>query len=187
MSVFESTLQTLLAHTESLGLSEGDYLQVCNAMKEVFQKKPEDKKIQRHSVNTTRRIIKMKGYTFECLRSEFTIYDGEIPTLYQFKVKQTNPKGVVTESSIKGEWQEHIQKMLRFLRPQKIEQIYDNLSDEVTVREFMEEARNQDILSLEMEKEYRESPAYEPSEYDEDNVWRGDYSYGRFIDQYRIM
>jgi len=186
MSVFESTLQTLLAHTETLDLSEGDYLQVCNAMKEVFQKKPEEKKIQSHSVNTTPRVIKMKGYTFECLKSEYTVY-YTIPTEYKFKVKQTNPKGVITESTIEGQWSEYIQKMIRFLRPQKIEQTYDCHTEETTLVAFMEDAKHQDIVSLEMEKQYRESPAYEPNEYDEDDVWRGDYSYGRFIDQYRVM
>jgi len=187
MSAFESTLQTLLAHTETLGLSEGDYLQVCNAMKDAFQKKPEEKKILQGYVNKTPRVIKMKGYTFECLESVTVVYEGSTPNDRQFKSKLTNPKGVVTESIIKGEWADYIQKMIRFLRPTHIEQIYDGLSEHTTFKEWMEEANKQDVTALELESGYRVHPAYEPTDMDDDNIWRGDYTYGRFVDQYRVM
>jgi len=190
MSVFESTLQTLLAHTETLGLNEGDYLQVCNAMKEVFQKKPVEKKIRNTQYNTTQRIVKMKNYTFECLSSTTVHYLGPHAPDYEFKLRQTNPKGLVTERTVNHQWIDYMDKMMLHLRPQHIEQIIDGVSSHTTFKEFMEEAKNQDILELKLETEFEASPDHTEDDDDdrhERKMWRGDYSYYRFAQQYRFI
>ena len=191
MSVFESTLQTLLAHTETLGLNEGDYLQVCNAMKEVFQKKPEGKVIRNTQHNTTQRIVKMKNYTFECLSSTTTHYMGPHAPDYQFKLKQTNPKGLVTERTINDQWVDYMDKMMVHLRPIHIEQIFEGVSSHTTFKEFMEEAKNQDVLEFKLEAEYEATPGFVPDDDDdhryERKMWRGEYGYNRFLQQFRFL
>ena len=191
MSVFESTLQTLLAHTETLGLNEGDYLQVCNAMKEVFQKKPVEKKIRDTQYNTTQRIVKMKNYTFECLSSTTTHYMVPHAPDHEFKLRQTNPKGLVTERTVNHQWVDYMDKMMLHLRPQHIEQIFEGVSCHTNYKEFMEEAKNQDALELTLEAAYEATPGHTAEDYSDDHyerkMWRGEYSYWRFTQQYRFI
>jgi hypothetical protein len=160
-------------------------------MKEVFQKKPEDKKIRMAQHNTTQRIVKMKNYTFECLGSTTIHYIGPHASEFEFKLKQTNPKGLVTERTIKDQWTEYMDKMMAHLRPIHIEQIFEGVSSHTSYKEFMEEAKNQDALEFKLEAEFEATPGYIPDEDDdhryERKMWRGEYSYHRFLQQFRFL
>lgn len=187
MSVFESTLQTLLAHTETLGLNEGDYLQVCNAMKEVFQKKPEEKKIQHQIIDTSDKSIKMKGYIFQHLESRAVHYVGPVPSDFTVRCRLTNPKGITTESTHKDVWSGYIQSMIRFLAPDAVEQTYCGITEKTTFKQFMKDMLESDILDAACEKAYRASDGYDGSHDDDDNLWRGEYHRERFWQQYRVL
>lgn len=187
MSVFESTLQTLLAHTETLGLNEGDYLLVCNAMKDAFQKKPEDKEIHHESITTEEKSIKMNGFTFKHLESRTVHYVGATPDQYSVRVLITKPNGSTGQMIAKGLWSDYIQKMIRFLAPMSIEQTCYGLTQTTTYKEFMQDCMETDIMDAECEALYRASDSYQPSDDDHSCSWRGEYHRERFVQQYRVL